>query len=185
MALLTIPDENTEISDWNEISAFLAARGVRFEQWAASAPLADDASAEEVIGAYESDIDRLKREDGYVVCDVISVTSGTPNLDQVRAKFLPEHTHSEDEVRYFVEGSGLFWFNIAGSPVFRVRCERGDLIAVPKNTRHWFDFGPTCFVKCIRLFNDPAGWVANYTGSGIDQKYNPVYATPVGSAAAV
>ena len=180
MAVLTVPDEGLEIKDRGEIEAFLKSRGVRFERWAASVPLAEDATPDEVLQAYAGDIERLKQEEGYQACDVISVGPSTPNLDQVRVKFLPEHTHSEDEVRYFVDGSGRFWFNQEGRSVFCVKCEKGDFIAVPANTRHWFDFGPTVFVKCIRLFNDPTGWVANYTGSGIDERYNPVYeAAPI------
>jgi 1,2-dihydroxy-3-keto-5-methylthiopentene dioxygenase len=183
MSVLTIPDEGREIQDWGEIKRFLDTRGVRFERWTASSVLADDASPDDVMQAYSADIERLKREEGYIVCDVISVFPDTPNLDQIRGKFLPEHTHTEDEVRYFVDGSGLFWFHQADAPVFCVKCDKGDLITVPKNTPHWFDFGPTAFVKCIRLFNDPAGWVANYTGSGVDRGYNPIYEVPAGSAA--
>lgn len=181
MAVLSIPDEKREIRDWSAIAAFLRTRGVRFERWTASAPLTEAATPDDVMRAYAADIDRLKREEGYQACDVISVGEATPNLDQVRQKFLPEHTHSEDEVRYFVEGSGIFWFHMPDAPVFAVTCEKGDFISVPANTTHWFDFGPTVYVKCIRLFNDPAGWVANYTGSGIDRKYNPVYGEPVGT----
>jgi 1,2-dihydroxy-3-keto-5-methylthiopentene dioxygenase len=175
MATLTIPDQDTEVTNWDEIAAFLSARGIRYERWAAGAPLAEAATPDEVLTAYAADIERLKKEEGYVTCDVISVTPDVPNVDQVSQKFPSEHTHSEDEVRYFVDGSGLFWFHLTETPVFRVKCEKGDFISVPKNTPHWFDFGPTVFVKCIRLFNDPAGWVANYTGSGIDQRYNPTY----------
>jgi 1,2-dihydroxy-3-keto-5-methylthiopentene dioxygenase len=178
MAVLTIPDEHREVREWGEIEGFLRARGIRFERWTAAAPLTESASPDEVMQAYAADIERLKREEGYVTCDVISVGSETPNLDQVRQKFLPEHMHTEDEVRYFVEGSGIFWFHLPNVPVFSVKCEKGDFLSVPANTTHWFDFGPTVYVKCIRLFNDPAGWVANYTGSGIDQKYNPVYGEP-------
>jgi 1,2-dihydroxy-3-keto-5-methylthiopentene dioxygenase len=181
MATLTIPDQGTEIADWDAIAAFLSERGIRFERWAAAAPLSESATSDEVLAAYQGDIDRLKKEEGYVTCDVISVTPSVPNVDQVRQKFLSEHTHSEDEVRYFVDGSGLFWFHLTDTPVFRVKCEKGDFISVPQNTPHWFDFGPTVFVKCIRLFNDPAGWVANYTGSGIDQRYNSTYDTAVSS----
>jgi 1,2-dihydroxy-3-keto-5-methylthiopentene dioxygenase len=175
MSELRIPDESRVLHDWNEIATFLEARGVRFERWTAAAALAADASPDDVLAAYATDIERLQREEGYKACDVISVNSETPNLAQVRVKFMPEHTHSEDEVRYFVEGSGIFWFHLADSPVFAVHCEKGDFLSVPANTPHWFDFGPTVHVKCIRLFNDPAGWVANYTGSGIDARYNPVY----------
>ncbi len=179
MATLRVPDEGKTVTNWDDIAAFLRGQGVRFEKWTAAAPLAVDASADDVLAAYAGDIERLKREEGYRTCDVISVTPATPNLDAVREKFLPEHTHSEDEVRYFVDGSGIFWFHLPTAPVFAVTCEKGDLLAVPANTPHWFDFGPTVNVKCIRLFTDPAGWVANYTGSGVDQRYNPAYATPV------
>jgi 1,2-dihydroxy-3-keto-5-methylthiopentene dioxygenase len=182
MAVLTIPDEGRELRDWNEIRDFLNGRGVRFEKWSAAASLAETATPDEVMAAYAADIDRLKAEEGYQACDVISVGPETPNLDAVRTKFLPEHTHSEDEVRYFVEGSGLFWFHQPDAPVYCVKCEKGDFIAVPANTTHWFDFGPTVYVKCIRLFNDPAGWVANYTGSGIDQQYNPDYSKVAANA---
>src|SRR4051794_14038878 len=111
MATLTIPDQGKELNDWTDIQGFLAARGIRFEKWEAAAALTPNATPEEVLAAYEVDINRLKQEEGYLTCDVISVNSETPNLDQVRVKFLPEHTHSEDEVRYFVDGSGLFWFH--------------------------------------------------------------------------
>ena len=40
--------------------------------------------------------------------DVISVDGNTPNLPGIREKFVREHTHSEDEVRVFVEGQGFF-----------------------------------------------------------------------------
>jgi 1,2-dihydroxy-3-keto-5-methylthiopentene dioxygenase len=183
MAVLSIPDEKREIRQWSAIESFLRARGVRFEKWTAAAPLSESASPDEVMEAYAADIARLKKEEGYQTCDVISVNENTPNLDQVRQKFLPEHTHSEDEVRYFVDGSGIFWFHMSDAPVFAVTCEKGDFLSVPANTTHWFDFGPTVNVKCIRLFNDPSGWVANYTGSGIDKKYNPVYGEPVGTSA--
>jgi len=175
MALLTIPDEGKELREWDEIRDFLKGRGVRFEKWSAAAALSETATPDEVMAAYTADIERLKKDEGYQACDVISVGPETPNLDQVRVKFMPEHTHSENEVRYFVEGSGLFWFHQPDVPVYCVKCEKGDFISVPANTTHWFDFGPHVYVKCIRLFNDPAGWVANYTGSGIDQKYNPDY----------
>jgi len=90
----------------------------------------------------------------------------------VRAKFLAEHTHSEDEIRFFVDGQGYFWFNLEGAPVFNVLCQKGDLISVPAGTKHWFDAGVSHpFVKAIRIFIDQSGWIPEYTGSGIDQKY--------------
>ena len=67
-----------------------------------------------------------------------------------------------------------FWFHVGGE-VFSLTCVAGDLLSVPANTTHWFDLGPNPHVKAIRIFIDPAGWVANYTESGVDAKYNPKY----------
>jgi len=53
-----------------------------------------------------------------------------------------------------------------------VLCTKGDLISVPANTPHWFDMGPNPNFTAIRLFNNPEGWVANFTGSDIAQRFN-------------
>jgi 1,2-dihydroxy-3-keto-5-methylthiopentene dioxygenase len=110
---------------------------------------------------------------GYKTADVISINSLTPNYDQIRAKFLSEHTHSEDEVRFFVDGEGHFWFNLGeNEPIFNVLCQAGDLISVPAGTKHWFDAGESNpFVKAIRIFIDTSGWVPEYTNSKIEQQY--------------
>ena len=86
----------------------------------------------------------------------------------MRDKFIHEHTHVDDEVRFFADGQGLFWFNIDGQPVFSVLCQKGDLISVPKETKHWFDLGEKPFVKAIRIFTDVSGWVPYYTDSSIE-----------------
>jgi 1,2-dihydroxy-3-keto-5-methylthiopentene dioxygenase len=144
--------------------------GVRFQQWQASQPVVPGASQDEVIAAYRGDIDRLMAENGYKAVDVISLTPDNPQKEAFRQKFLNEHTHSEDEVRFFVAGSGLFTLHI-GEKVFEVKCESGDLIGVPDGTRHWFDMGPAPYFIAIRLFTNVEGWVANFTGSDIAQKF--------------
>jgi len=144
--------------------------GVRFEQWQTSAPVVPGASQDDVIAAYRTDIDRMMAENGYQAVDVISLTPDNPQKDAFRQKFLNEHTHSEDEVRFFVAGSGLFTLHI-GEKVFEVRCEAGDLIGVPDGTRHCFDMGPAPYFIAIRLFTNVEGWVANFTGSDIAQKF--------------
>ena len=44
-------------------------------------------------------------------------SADTPNLDVMLAKFNKEHWHDEDEVRFIIEGRGLFHIN-AGDSVF-------------------------------------------------------------------
>lgn len=154
----------------SDIAAALKAVGVRFEQWEASQPVVPGASQNEVIAAYRSDIDRLMREEGYKTVDVVSLTPDHPDRAALRQKFLSEHSHSEDEVRFFVAGSGQFTLHLEDK-VYDVLCEQGDLIGVPDGTRHWFDMSESPYFIAIRLFSNPAGWVAEYTGDDIALKF--------------
>lgn len=176
MSRLRIYDESrpttpaTEHSDAADIAHELGQVGVRFEQWEASAPIAPGASQEQVIAAYRADIDRLMREGGYQSVDVISLAPDHPERATLRKKFLSEHTHSEDEVRFFVAGSGQFTLHIGGK-VYDVLCEAGDLIGVPDGTPHWFDMSESPYFVAIRLFTNKEGWVANFTGADIAERF--------------
>ena len=153
-----------------DIARELGNVGVRFEKWEASKPVLPGASQDEVIAAYRADIDRLRSEEGYQAVDVISLTPDHPDRVALRAKFLNEHTHSEDEVRFFVAGRGQFTLHI-GDKVYETLCVQGDLIGVPDGTRHWFDMSETPYFIAIRLFTNKEGWVANFTGSDIAGKF--------------
>lgn len=144
--------------------------GVQFAQWQANAPVTAGSSAEQIIAAYGDEIARLKAAAGYVTVDVISLSPNHPDKQQLRQKFLAEHTHSEDEVRFFVRGQGLFCLHI-GTKVYQVLCQQNDLISVPANTPHWFDMGSEPDFTAIRLFNNPDGWVAHFSGSDIATKF--------------
>jgi 1,2-dihydroxy-3-keto-5-methylthiopentene dioxygenase len=161
---------HTETSDGGVIASLLNARGIRFERWQTPVQLTPGASQDEVIAAYRADIERLQQEKGYVAVDVVSLNPDHPEKAAFRQKFLNEHRHSEDEVRFFVAGSGLFSLHL-DDQVYEVLCEQGDLIGVPDNTRHWFDMGPNPYFIAIRLFTNPAGWVADFTGTDIAEKF--------------
>ena len=156
--------------DLDEIKQILSAKGIRFEQWQAQHPIDADCSDESILAAYADQIAKLKSEGGYQTSDVINMSPDHPQKNELRSKFLDEHTHSEDEVRFFVRGDGLFYLHIADK-VFAVLCEAGDLISVPANTTHWFDMGDAPNFTAIRLFNNPEGWVANYTGNDIASSF--------------
>ncbi len=145
--------------------------GVNFEQWQTDNSINLGANQEEILATYQKDIQRLIDQNGYQSVDALSLTSDNPNKLAFRTKFLAEHTHSEDEVRFFVAGEGLFSLHIQNK-VFEVLCTKGDLISVPANTPHWFDMGENPNFIVIRLFNNPDGWVANFTGSNIAEQFS-------------
>ncbi|KJZ04929.1 MULTISPECIES: 1,2-dihydroxy-3-keto-5-methylthiopentene dioxygenase [Pseudoalteromonas] len=156
--------------DANIIASLLAEQGVRFEQWQANTDITAEMSQDDIISAYQRDIERLKAQGGYQTVDVISLAKGNPNASELRQKFLFEHTHSEDEVRFFVKGQGLFCLHL-NDKVYQVLCQQGDLISVPENTPHWFDMGSDPEFTAIRLFNNQEGWVAKSTDSEIAKQF--------------
>lgn len=163
----------SETESPSEIAAALRAHGIRFERWEASAPLAPGAGQPEVFAAYASEMAMLQAEGGYVQADVVRMKPDHPDRVAIRQKFLAEHTHSDDEVRFFVEGAGLFCFHVDGK-VMQLLATAGDLVSVPAGIKHWFDTGPAPSFAAIRLFADPAGWVAQYTGDPIARAF-PTY----------
>ncbi|MDB0011459.1 cupin domain-containing protein [Crocinitomicaceae bacterium] len=172
MAILTIPSENKQIKDVSEIRSFFNQRNIFFDQWTCDVVFEDTASQEEIIEAYSKDLKPFMEQGGYLTADVISINKLTENYDAIRNKFLAEHTHTEDEIRFFVDGEGTFWFHLENGEIFNLLCQKGDLISVPSGTKHWFDAGEVNpFVKAIRIFIDMSGWVPHYTGSGIEQKF--------------
>lgn len=144
--------------------------GVRFEQWQAGAELEPGAAPEQVLAAYRADIDRLTEEKGFRSVDVVSIAPDHPDREVMRRKFLDEHFHKEDEIRFFVGGSGLFTLHVSDR-VYEVLCEKGDLIGVPDRTQHWFDMGPAPHFIAIRFFTEPDGWVGHFTGSDLAQRF--------------
>ena len=159
-----------DTDDGERIAAELQPIGVSFERWQASQDIAPGAAPELVMQAYRADIDRLVAKHGFRSVDVVSIAPDHPNRAEMRAKFLDEHFHKEDEVRFFVAGSGLFTLHVDGR-VYEIECVKDDLIAVPDRMLHWFDMGPDPYFVAIRFFTEPDGWVGHFTGNEIARQF--------------
>jgi len=172
MAVLRFPDTDRTIENESEILAELAALGIDYERWDLSR-VGADSTAEAVLTAYADEIEELKRRGGYQMADVIDVYPETPGLDAMLARFDKEHTHAEDEVRFILAGRGIFFLNIAGR-VASVEVGPGDMLRVPRGTTHWFTLCEDRRIRTVRWFQDTTGWTPYYTGSGVDQGYQPL-----------
>jgi len=180
--LIVHPDDDptstlVDTSDVEAITGALAALGVEFEQWATPAHLAPGAGQDEVLAAYADDVARIFAAGGYITVDVARLVRGDEDdaawaekASASRARFLAEHTHADDEVRFFVEGGGGFYLRI-DSRVHIVCCEAGDLLLVPAGTRHWFDMGADPAFTAIRFFRIAEGWVGEFTGDDIATRF--------------
>jgi 1,2-dihydroxy-3-keto-5-methylthiopentene dioxygenase len=174
MATLSIPDEKRTLKARDDVAKFLASVGIDYQRWEPAHAVADDAPAEAILDAYAPEIEKLKASGGYVTADVIDVTPQTPNLEAMLAKFSREHWHDEDEVRFIIQGRGLFHIHPREGRVFALEVEAGDLIRVPRGTWHWFDLCADRRIRAIRLFQDVSGWTPHYTDSGVDERFEPV-----------
>lgn len=174
MAVIRIPEKQQTLTNSQEITEYLAACGIEYEQWPTKSTVGENTPAAEVLALYASEIEELKARGGYVTADVIDVNSETPGLEGMLAKFNREHWHSEDEVRFIIAGHGLFHIHQQNRPVVAIEVEAGDLIRVPRETLHWFDLCNDRRIRAIRLFQDMAGWTPLYSESGLDQKFQPV-----------
>lgn len=146
--------------------------GVQFRRWQAREIL-PSSSNDDILQSYQAEIQALVNEGGYQSFDVIHLTPDNPSKTSLRQKFLDEHTHADDEVRFFVRGSGQFYLHVEHK-VYILLCQQNDLINVPAHTKHWFDMGANPQFTCIRLFNDPKGWEAQLTGDKLAGQF-PLY----------
>jgi len=112
--------------------------------------------------SYQSTLQALKTERGYVEQDEIALLPDNPKLDEICAKFLDEHRHDDDEVRFVLDGEGIFDIRSTDDRWMRVFVERGDLIVVPANRFHRFRLTDQKTIRCLRLFKDSSGWVPHY-----------------------
>ena len=174
MAVVTIAAEDKTLSDAQSIRECLETYGIDYERWTPAHDVAPDAAADAVLRAYAREIDDLKTRGGYVTADVIDVTPETPGLDEMLAKFDREHWHDEDEVRFVIAGHGIFHIHGDDGSVIAIQVEAGDLIRVPRGTRHWFNLCSDRRIRAIRLFQDMSGWTPHYTASEIDRGFQPL-----------
>ncbi len=172
MAVLCFPKQDRMIESVADIRRELATLGIDYERWSLDR-VGADASPDEVLSAYADEIEDMKRRGGYVTADVIDVNPATPNLETMLAKFDKEHTHDEDEVRFILTGRGIFFLHL-GDQVISVEVGPGDMLRIPRGTTHWFTLCEDRRIRAIRWFQYTAGWAPHYTGSGVDQGYQPV-----------
>ena len=176
MSRLTIYDDTNPATpvlrteDAPAIAEALRPIGVRFERWDSPVALPDDAAPDAILAAYRPYLDGLMGPGGAGSADVISLAPDNPAGPAMRQKFLSEHIHTEDEIRFFVKGSGNFVLHVDGR-VYDALCTQGDLISVPAGIKHWFDAGPTPRFTALRVFQDTTGWTPHYTGDTIAERF--------------
>ena len=81
---------------------------------------------------------QVREEKGYRCFDFIECCDKLPNYDQLLNRFYQEHIHSDEEIRFFLEGSGYFDVRDVDDNWIRIWAEKGDLILLPPGIYHRF-----------------------------------------------
>lgn len=169
MAKIVFRKSGKTITDDKEIKEFLSKYSVIFDKWGVDR-LDDETrkkydidpeNSKTIIDAYKRELDQLKEKMGYITEDIVVLSDKTPNLESLMEKFKREHHHVDDEVRFVVDGSGIFPVKIEDD-IIDIHVEAGELIVVPAGARHWFELDENRKIKCIRVFKTPSGWEAIY-----------------------
>jgi 1,2-dihydroxy-3-keto-5-methylthiopentene dioxygenase len=173
LAIITVDATDTRLERDEDVRGFLARYGVEFDRWeipssvkplVAKAELSPD-EKQAVLDGYREKLAQLATDRGYIQADLIVLHPETPGLDAALAKFDKEHYHTDDEVRYIVDGRGVFGFVGPDGERFRVEVHAGEFISVPKGAWHWFYLCEDRRIKAVRLFQDMSGWTPYYRPS--------------------
>jgi 1,2-dihydroxy-3-keto-5-methylthiopentene dioxygenase len=112
--------------------------------------------------AYKPPLEQIMKQNGYVTLDQVKMWSEMPNFQALCDKFVGEHLHTDDEVRFVLDGSGVFEIRSLDDKWMKVLVEPQDFISVPANRFHRFYLTDEKKIHCVRLFKDQSGWTPLY-----------------------
>ncbi|ERT06265.1 cupin domain protein [Lyngbya aestuarii BL J] len=176
MAILQLED-GTTYTELEEISRRLEPLNVRLNYWKVgedpelkallNQSALDNEEKEQVLLELDHYFEHLKQTDGYQSRDLIALHPDIPNLDSLMAKFESCHTHADDEVRYIIEGEGVFGFVCPDGSQMELTIQPEEYINVPAGSEHWFHLTDKKRIKAVRYFITTEGWVPEYTETKI------------------
>ncbi len=170
-----------ESQDAPALMAALAPLGVRLRQypiapaaapWLASAELDADAQAS-LLEALDDVFQELREERGYQERDLVVLHPQHPSLAELDAKFCRIHIHEDEEVRYIVDGEGVFGFVLPDGRQLEVTVDAGDYIDIPAGVEHWFRLNERQRIKAVRYFSARGGWVPVYQDRAMEEFPRP------------
>ncbi len=168
MAQVTVVESGEVVRDRQRLETLLLTHGVEYQQWptdslpacVAARETLDADQKQSVLDSLKAEVQALIDTKGYRTADIVVLSSQTPNLEDLLVKFRKEHYHTEDEVRFVVDGEGVFTIRGKDGKLYDVLVQKGDLLIVPAGTWHWFDLTESRRIKCVRIFQTTEGWQA-------------------------
>lgn len=170
MTTIRIQGKNEVIENQVDVVKYLSEQGVIYEHWNIGKLderfrdryVLSEEDKKQILTVFKEEIEDISARRGYQACDIISLSEQTPNLEELLRNFQQEHHHTDDEVRFIVNGHGVFVIQGSDGDFFEVHLNPGDLISVPENIRHYFTLSEDKKVVAVRIFVTREGWVPIY-----------------------
>lgn len=119
-----------------------------------------------VVGDREEFLSGLMGTHGYVLRDEVMLSPASETFENLSTTFAREHLHDDDEVRFVVEGGGVFDIRTRDDRWLRVVVGAGDLIIIPAGRHHRFYLSTQMHehshIRSVRLFKSADGWKPSF-----------------------
>ncbi|KAG8088327.1 hypothetical protein GUJ93_ZPchr0010g7551 [Zizania palustris] len=100
----------------------------------------------------DENLKRIRQARGYSyvdICDICPVK--LPNYDAKIKNFFEEHLHTDEEIRYCLEGSGYFDVRDQNDQWIRIAVKKGGMILLPAGMYHRFTLDTDNYIKETRF----------------------------------
>jgi 1,2-dihydroxy-3-keto-5-methylthiopentene dioxygenase len=105
----------------------------------------------------------------YQGLDMVVINPQTPDTEFPKPIC---HTHSDDELRYNIDGEGIFVFVFPNGSQARLKIEKNDILVITKGAQHWFEVTPKRTIKLVRFYTSKNGWTPIYSCLFLKEKTN-------------
>eukprot|EP00199_Chlamydomonas_sp_CCMP681_P006354 CAMPEP_0119102258 /NCGR_PEP_ID=MMETSP1180-20130426/1062_1 /TAXON_ID=3052 ORGANISM="Chlamydomonas cf sp, Strain CCMP681" /NCGR_SAMPLE_ID=MMETSP1180 /ASSEMBLY_ACC=CAM_ASM_000741 /LENGTH=204 /DNA_ID=CAMNT_0007086507 /DNA_START=63 /DNA_END=677 /DNA_ORIENTATION=- len=101
----------------------------------------------------------IRKVRGYSYVEIITITKDTlPNYEEKIKTFYQEHMHTDEEIRYILDGAGYFDVRDFDDQWIRILCKKGDLVILPEGIYHRFTLDEGNKATAMRLFVGAPIW---------------------------